>query len=153
MDLPQNISQLTLIKTFSNNEKYVVHTHLNGKSYMFHINVDLQTSVESFIQDTLNFLKGDCPVLGTSSDKYAFELYAARRSGRKISDLPSFESQQKIVKTGQKCFFLLIQQKEESFTTKTSTISTKSIRTEMKPLQIKTKESGTEKQRGCFCFS
>jgi hypothetical protein len=64
--------------------------------------------VDSFIQQALNLLKAETPVFEAVLDKSGFELYAARRSGRKISDLPSFESQQKIVKTGQKCFFLLI---------------------------------------------
>lgn len=101
---------------------------------MYEIPVDASTSVESFIAEAIAALKEDCPRFDPTSDRLAIELYAARKSGRKISDLPSFEGQQKILKTGQKCFFLLVEQKEVSFTTKTSTVSSKSIQAEMKPL-------------------
>jgi hypothetical protein len=90
MDAPQTISQLTLIKTFSTSEKYVVHTQMNGKSFVFELNVDLDTSVQAFIQETLALLKIELPTLDVAHEKHILELYAARRSGRKISDLPSF---------------------------------------------------------------
>jgi hypothetical protein len=90
MDAPQTISQLTLIKTFSTSDKYIVHTQFDGKSYAFEVDVDHQTSVQSFIQETLALMRAEVHALDVSSDRYTLELYAARKSGRKVSDLPSF---------------------------------------------------------------
>jgi hypothetical protein len=75
---------------------------------MFDISVEETTTVQSLIQLTIDLLRLEKPTLEISTQRSAMELYAARRSGRKISDLPSFESQQKILKTGERCFFLVI---------------------------------------------
>ena len=37
---------------------------------------------------------------------FTYELYGSKSSGKKISDLPSYEQKQKIMKTGQKFFNL-----------------------------------------------
>lgn len=99
--------------------------------------MDETTTVNSLIELTIAFLKEDYPSLDVERKDYVFELYAARKSGRKVSDLPSFEAQQKILKTGETCFYLHIQRRESFKKEKSNTISTRSIRTEMKPLEIK----------------
>ena len=47
---------------------------------------------------------------------FTYELYGSKSSGKKISDLPSYEEKQKIMKTGQKFFYL----KEKSGSGRTS---------------------------------
>jgi hypothetical protein len=78
------------------------------KAFSFDVQVDESSTVESLILETLERLKLALPSFSPPAHNYTIELYAARRTGRKISDLPSFEGQQKILKTGQKCFYLLI---------------------------------------------
>ena len=104
----QTISQLTLIKTFSTCNNITLHTQIHKKPFVFEIKVEENTSVQAFINEAIELIKLENIGLLADREEFVFELYAARKSGRKISDLPSFESQQKILKTGEKCFFLLI---------------------------------------------
>lgn len=129
MTEPTTVSQLTLIKSFSCGSSCTVHTQLASRCFKYETSVDQTTTVQSLISQTLALLKADCPSFSSESKEYDFELFAARKSGRKVSDLPSFEPQQKILKTGESCFYLLIARREESARHKTVTISTKSIRT------------------------
>lgn len=123
------VSQLTLIKSFSCGSTCTVHTQLASRSFKYESSVDQSTTVQSLISQTLASLKNDYPSFGLETKEYTFELFAARRSGRKVSDLPSFEPQQKILKTGESCFYLQIARREESVRHKALTISTKSIQT------------------------
>lgn len=55
------------------------------------------------------------------------ELFASRKNGSKISDLPSFSGHQKVLKTGIKRFFLDFEEKPEKKKSTIGSISTKSI--------------------------
>jgi hypothetical protein len=56
MDPAQNVSQLTLIKTFYSNYNCTVHAQINGQSFAFEIKVNDTTSVDSFINEAITLL-------------------------------------------------------------------------------------------------
>lgn len=77
-------------------------------------------------------------------------LYASRKNGKQISDLPSMEEKQKVSKTGIKFFVLRLPQPQAE-KVRTSTVSTRSIQSEMKN-PSKNLEKQARKDNSCLCF-
>lgn len=90
---------------------------------------------------------------GIPSNTRSFVLFASKKNGKKICDLPSFEPKQKIALTGVKAFYLIEKEREASTKKSTLTASTKSIRSDMMEVAPKKQEVKASKQIGCFCFS
>lgn len=76
-----------------------------------------------------------------------FQLYASRRSGKKVSDLPSLEEKQAVLKTGLRFFIL----KETAKQARLSNASTRSIQSDIQLAPAK-KEVRAPKESACFCF-
>jgi hypothetical protein len=67
MDQGASVSQLTLIKSFSQSESYTVHTHIQRRAFSFDLQVDESSTVESFILETLERLKAVLPSFSPSA--------------------------------------------------------------------------------------
>ena len=79
----------------------------------FEIEFHEGTTVNSIISETIKLLKEKCPCSKIDEQQNQFNLYASKRSGRKISDLPCFENKQKIGMTGVKHFYLSCSEEEQ----------------------------------------
>jgi hypothetical protein len=73
---------------------------------MFEFSVDDATSVQNIITQTIQIISKVLEKEGIQVEAEQCQLYASRRSGRRVNDLPSLSSQQKIVKTGVNRFYL-----------------------------------------------
>eukprot|EP00178_Gracilaria_changii_P020048 TRINITY_DN58197_c0_g1_i1.p1 TRINITY_DN58197_c0_g1~~TRINITY_DN58197_c0_g1_i1.p1 ORF type:complete len:101 (-),score=0.41 TRINITY_DN58197_c0_g1_i1:32-334(-) len=94
-----------------------------------------------------------CPALTLSSEASRYVLFASKKNGRKISDLPSFEPKQKIALTGVKAFYMSLRNQNSSAKKNSPTASTRSIQSEIKQISPKKEEIKTSKHFGCFCFA
>ena len=79
-------------------------------------------------------------------------VYASKKNGRRISDLPSFDHHQKVANTGVKHFYLSDLTTESSQKSNKFTVSTRSIQTMMQETRPKGKEVKASRGMGCFCF-
>jgi len=123
----QGVSQLTLIKTLSNQDKCLVHVHVDSLSHKWELQIDDSTSVENVILKTVILLNKASDIREYDAEEFVFELYAAKKNGRPFSDLPSLEPQQKILLTGIKFFHLSVLPRDIKLRNKLSSVSTKSI--------------------------
>lgn len=107
MSLSQQVSQLSLIKiTSSSSSKCTVFCEVDSMLDRYELPLDEATTVESIISDTIKLVKKTHSEIHLQEDHSQCELYASKKSGRKVNDLPSLERQQQVVNTGIKCFFL-----------------------------------------------
>jgi hypothetical protein len=144
-------SQISLMRVNSNQPKCWVFFEGDDKIDKYELSVDEATTVSGLIRTAINLIKGSTLTIDFTSNDCLFELYASKKSGRKISDLPSLEEKQTILKTGIK-FFVLQDNAKKVKAKRISTVSTKSIQSEMKELPIKAPEVKANKTIGCFCF-
>ena len=153
--MPENspVSQLTLMKLPSSTaRRCAVFCEVEGRLKKHVFEVDELMTVGSIITATLaEMKKGNHPV-DWISERDKCELYAARKSGKKISDLPSLEKQQKLMEIGVYSFFLC-KGEEAKKKEALSAASTRSIQSLMMPSQPSKKEVTAPKSLGCFCFS
>jgi hypothetical protein len=84
----------------------------------------------------ITLIKDATITLDIHSKNCLFELYASRKNGKKMSDLPSLEEKQTILKTGIK-FFVLKNNGNQNKSNRLSTASTKSIQSEMKVTTVR----------------
>lgn len=155
MSQSQQVSQLSLIKiTSSTSSKCTVFCEVDATLDRYELPLDDATTVDSIISDTIRLVKKTHSTLSLQSDPSLCELYASKKSGRKVSDLPSLERQQQVVNTGIKCFYLTNVDTTERKRGKITSVSTKSIQSEMNTMKLpKGKEVKASKVIGCFCFS
>lgn len=79
----------------------------------------------------IELIRNAAIALDIHSSASLFELYASKKNGRKLSDLPSLEQKQAVLQTGLK-FFVLKNNAKAVKSSRLSTVSTKSIQSEMK---------------------
>ncbi len=144
-------SQISLMRVVSNQPKCWVFFEGDDKVEKYELSLDEGTTVSALITTVINLIKGSTLTFDLNAKDCLFELYASKKSGRKISDLPSLEEKQTVLKTGIK-FFVLQNNAKKVKSKRMSTASTKSIQSEMKELPIKAPEVKANKAIGCFCF-
>jgi hypothetical protein len=126
-----NFSQISLIKVKSDSPKCWVFFDGNGQLNKYEMAVDESTTVQNIIATTIDIIKNGTFAIDFNAQDCLFELYACKKSGRKVSDLPSFEEKQTILKTGIN-FFILKDLAKKAKTHRLSSASTKSILSEIK---------------------
>ena len=144
-------SQISLMRVASNQPKCWVFFESNDKIEKYELSVDEATTVSVLIRTAINLIQSHVLSIDFTSKNCLFELYASKKNGRKISDLPSLEQKQAVLKTGIK-FFVLQDNGKKTKSKRISTVSTKSIQSEMKELPTKAPEVKANKIVGCFCF-
>lgn len=154
MSESQPISQLSLMKiSSSTTSKCIVFCEVDSSLGRYELSLDDATTVETIIQETLRLVHKDFLAGVPKPSVEQCELFACRKSGRKVSDLPSLERQQTAINTGIKCFYLAGLQVSDRKRDNINSVSTKSIQSEMNALKPKSKEVKAPKRIGCFCFA
>ena len=147
MSLKSGNGQVSLIRVKSNAPKCWVF--FEGQQLQkYELPVDDCTTVQNVIAEAVALVRAGATSLGLECPE--FQLYASRKSGRKVSDLPSLEGKQAILKTGLK-FFILKGAAKDGKQARLSSASTRSIQSEIKVAPLK-KEVQAAKESGCFCF-
>lgn len=82
-------SQISLIKVNSNAPKCWVFYEGDEKLEKYELSVDDSTTISALINMAMNLVKGQNLTIDFSSKDCLFELYASKKNGRKLSDLPS----------------------------------------------------------------
>ena len=148
------VSQLTMMKLPSSGPtKCTVFCDFGTELAKFSILFHDETSVEGLISETIRLMKETSSSQPIPTHTRGYALFASKKNGRKISDLPSFEPKQKIALTGVKAFYLSPKELENSTKRNTLTASTKSIQSDIMEMAPKRQEIKASKQIGCFCFS
>lgn len=101
--------------------------------------------MQHIIAEALALVRAGASTFGLSCPQ--FQLYASRKSGKQVSDLPSLEEKQAVLKTGLKFFIL----KETAKKARLSNASTRSIQSDIQLAPAK-KELRAPKDSACFCF-
>ena len=130
------ISQLTLMKLQSQKiSQCVVFCSIENDLVKIELQFDDLTTVQKIIHEAFNFLKSKKSSFESLGSENSWSLFACRRNGRKCSDLPSFESTQRISLTGTKNFYLENPLKSENTSPKKKStaisLSTRSIQSQM----------------------
>ena len=144
-------SQISLIRVNSSSPKCWVFYACDEKLEKYELSVDYSTTVWALIARVMNLVRGQNLTIDFTSKDCLFELYASKKNGKKLSDLPSLEEKQAVIKTGIK-FFVLQNNGKKTKSKTFSTASTKSIKSEMKETPINSSELKAIKNFGCFCF-
>lgn len=84
-------SQISLMRVASNQPKCWVFFESNDKIEKYELSVDEGTTVSGLVRTAVSFIQGHNLTIDFTSKDYLFELYASKKNGRKISDLPSLE--------------------------------------------------------------
>jgi hypothetical protein len=72
----------------------------------FELVIDDLTTVQNIIFTTIDLMKTELKGIITTLQKEGSSLYASRKNGKQINDLPSMEAKQHVSKTGIKFFVL-----------------------------------------------
>ena len=149
------ISQLTILRLPSASPtKCTVFCGLRTGLIKFSVPFNDETSVDDLISGAITLMQENYSGQVFSNHPGRYTLFASKKNGRKISDLPSFEPKQKISMTGVKVFYLSLKEIEDSTKKNTLTASTKSmIQSEIMGVVPKKQEVKASKHAGCFCFS
>ena len=101
------VSQLSMMKISSTKSaKCTVFYETESSLDKYELQLDQTATVDILISETLKMVKEKHTSLNIDAQRDKMELFASRKNGRKVSDLPSLERQQPVDRTGIKCFFL-----------------------------------------------
>ena len=125
------VSQLSLLKIDSQRDENTskVFFDLNGALQRVELPFNGTTTISDILTEVIS--RADNWLGQTSPCPNALNLYAAKRNGRRMSDLPSYEPSQRIQKTGQKNFYLSLSGVIPKNLRKNSQASTRALRSEM----------------------
>jgi hypothetical protein len=152
--MSSQVSQLSLIRiATAPASKCAVFCEINSRLDKYEVVVDDDTTVEGLITKTLALVRKAHSSSDITGGKGHCELFASKKHGRKVSDLPSFDKRQKLSQTGVRYFYLSNVEIGVSRKRNIGSVSTRSIQTEMLPLQQKRKEVMALKTQGCLCFA
>lgn len=126
MSFKSSNEQVSLIRVKSNTPKCWVFFEGSQQLQKYELVVDDCTTVQNIISEAIALIKVGASSLGLECHDSLFQLYASRKNGKKVSDLPSLEEKQAILKTGLK-FFILKDIAKSSKQTRLSNASTRSI--------------------------
>jgi hypothetical protein len=79
------------MRVASNQPKCWVFFESNDKVEKYELSVDEGTTVSGLIRTAISLIQGKTLTIDFTSKGCLFELYASKKNGRKISDLPSLE--------------------------------------------------------------
>lgn len=154
--MPQSlpISQLTLMNIPSSKKsKVTVFCEVNCVLNRYVVEFDEASSIGSIIAQTVKLVKLRHPEQGFKDRHHECNLYASKKNGNRVSDLPSFEHRQKIIQTGVKYFHLTDLLQETGRKSNDYSTSINSVESEMQVTRPKGKEIIPQKMFGCFCFA
>ena len=119
------------LKPKSSQQRCWVFYESGEKVRKYELPIDDLTTVQNIIITTIDMIKNELEGITKILQKGCCSLYASRKNGKQINDLPSFEAKQMVSKTGMKFFVLRLPQPQEE-KVRTSTVSTRSIQSSMK---------------------
>lgn len=147
MSLKSASEQVSLLRVKSSTPKCWVFFGDGQQLMKYELPVDDCTTVQHIIAEALALVRAGASSLGLPCPH--FQLYASRKSGKQVSDLPSLEEKQAVLKTGLR--FFILKEASKGSKPRLSNASTRSIQSDFKEVATK-KEVKPAKESACFCF-